>query len=95
MLRNFNHCFINHCFINHLACESLEIYNIHFSRPVLLPQEKNAEDAIEALKEYEPEIAKVIRQGKAGVQKIRAVHLVPGDIVEISGQLYIILGIFI
>jgi len=47
-------------------------------------QEKNAEDAIEALKEYEPEIAKVIRQGKAGVQRIRAANLVPGDIVEVA-----------
>lgn len=49
-------------------------------------QEKNAEDAIDALKEYEPEIAKVIRQGKAGnaIQRIRACQLVPGDIVEVA-----------
>ncbi|XP_041456797.1 sarcoplasmic/endoplasmic reticulum calcium ATPase 2-like isoform X1 [Lytechinus variegatus] len=47
-------------------------------------QERNAESAIEALKEYEPEIAKVIRQDKVGVQRIRARELVPGDIVEIS-----------
>jgi Ca2+ transporting ATPase len=47
-------------------------------------QERNAEDAIEALKEYEPEMGKVIRTDKDGVQKIRANVIVPGDIVEIS-----------
>jgi len=47
-------------------------------------QEKNAEDAIEALKEYEPEMGKVIRSDKDGVQKIRAKDIVPGDIVEVS-----------
>merc|ERR1711962_259161 len=47
-------------------------------------QERNAEEAIEALKEYEPETGKVIRSDKDGVQKIKAVDIVPGDIVEIS-----------
>lgn len=47
-------------------------------------QERNAESAIEALKEYEPEMGKVVRANKAGVQKIRAKEIVPGDLCEIS-----------
>jgi len=47
-------------------------------------QNRNAESAIEALKEYEPEMGKVIRSDKDGVQKIKAVEIVPGDIIEIS-----------
>ncbi|KAL3195549.1 hypothetical protein MRX96_045602 [Rhipicephalus microplus] len=47
-------------------------------------QERNAESAIEALKEYEPEMGKVIRANKQGVQKIRAKEIVPGDLVEVS-----------
>ncbi|XP_053563479.1 sarcoplasmic/endoplasmic reticulum calcium ATPase 3 [Bombina bombina] len=47
-------------------------------------QERNAESAIEALKEYEPEMGKVIRGDRSGVQRIRARDIVPGDIVEIA-----------
>jgi len=47
-------------------------------------QERNAESAIEALKEYEPEMGKVVRGNKAGIQMIRARGIVPGDIIEIS-----------
>lgn len=52
-----------------------------------LHQERNAEDAIEALKEYEPEMGKVYRQDRKTVQRIKARDIVPGDIVEIAGKI--------
>lgn len=51
-------------------------------------QERNAESAIEALKEYEPEIAKVIRKNHKGVQQIKAKELIPGDLVDVSGEFF-------
>lgn len=50
-------------------------------------QERNAESAIEALKEYEPEMGKVLRSDRTGVQRILARDIVPGDIVEVAGTL--------
>uniref|UniRef100_A0A8C1GRZ8 Calcium-transporting ATPase n=1 Tax=Cyprinus carpio TaxID=7962 RepID=A0A8C1GRZ8_CYPCA len=47
-------------------------------------QERNAENAIEALKQYEPEMGKVYRQDRKSVQRVRAREIVPGDIVEVA-----------
>ena len=52
-------------------------------------QERNAENAVEALKEYEPEMGKVYRQDKKSVQRIRARDIVPGEIVEVAGKLHL------
>ncbi|TNN83409.1 Sarcoplasmic/endoplasmic reticulum calcium ATPase 1 [Liparis tanakae] len=48
------------------------------------PLERNAESAIEALKEYEPEMGKVYRSDRKSVQRIKAREIVPGDVVEVS-----------
>lgn len=45
-------------------------------------QESNAEKAIEALKEYSPDEAKVLRDGH--LHKIHSAELVPGDIIDIA-----------
>lgn len=53
----------------------------------VLQQERNAESAIEALKEYEPEMGKVYRSDRKSVQRIKAREIVPGDVVEVSGKI--------
>lgn len=47
-------------------------------------QERNAESAIEALKEYEPEMGKVLRADRKQIQRVLSREIVPGDIVEVA-----------
>lgn len=45
-------------------------------------QERNADQAIDALREYSPDTATVLRGGKSS--KVRAQELVPGDVITIA-----------
>lgn len=66
----------------------------HQANVLSVIQERNAESAIEALKEYEPEIGKVYRTDRKSVQRIKAREIVPGDIVEVSGKTPLYRSIF-
>jgi P-type Ca2+ transporter type 2A len=50
--------------------------------PLLLPRFHTAQASLQALKEYSPDEAKVIRNGQ--VSRIHASELVPGDIIAVS-----------
>lgn len=67
-----------------MHCSKLSCPLLSFS--LSLSQGKSAESAIEALKEYEPEMAKVVRSDSEEVVSIKAKELVPGDVVEVAGQ---------
>lgn len=62
------------------------MYKLLLTFHISLKQERNAENAIEALKEYEPEMGKVYRMNRKAVQRIKARDIVPGDIVEVAGK---------
>ena len=72
------------CSSRHSVCSD-EVAQVSHSSCLSL-QGRNAESAIEALKEYEPEMAKVLRQGNGGVASVRARELVPGDVIEVSSE---------
>lgn len=71
-----------------LTCKSCQKWQLAVTVCAFLPQERNAESAIEALKEYEPEMGKVYRADRKSVQRIKAREIVPGDVVEVSGKIY-------
>ncbi|KAF0988752.1 hypothetical protein HZS_5333, partial [Henneguya salminicola] len=50
---------------------------------ISVKQTLSAEEAIQALKEYEPEMAKVLRKSSPTISIIKAKNLVIGDIVEV------------